>query len=110
MRFYQDIAHSLCVSARGTVAGQTPESLRAYSFSIDVDKLEILLRAHFGLVPSEGDLKDISCAETEVIAEFPGLFSQISTDVEIMPVGQPLSCLPGGIAYRRAGEPGTVCS
>ena len=111
MRYLTDMSYSLCVSAKGALGGQTPASLRAYSFAINMAKREILLRAHFDSKPSEEDLDEISCAETEIMADFLYVVVEtITTDVEVAPVGQPLSFLPDGVAYLRAGEPGTVCS
>jgi hypothetical protein len=88
--------------------GQTPPSLRAYSFAIDRKNRLILLRAHFAAPPSEDDLDDISVAETEIDADFLDRF-EWKTDVEISPIGTPLSFLSGGIVYLRDGEPGTCC-
>ena len=110
-RLYKDMTRPVCLSAQRALGGQTPESLRAYSFDADMKKQEILLRAHFGEQPSEADLEEISVVETETMADFLFVVAEtITTDVEIVPVGQPLSFLSGGMAYLREGEPGAVCS
>ena len=94
-------------SARRALSDQTPANLRAYSFSIDLEKKEILLRAHFASPPSEADLDDISLAETEIMADFCDPYD-VSTDVAVVPFGHPLLFLPDGIAYLRAGEPSVI--
>ena len=74
-------------------------------------KRGVLLRAHFDSKPSEEDLDGISCAETEIMADFLLVVVEtITTDFEVAPVGQPLSFLSDGVACLRAGEPGTVYS
>ena len=99
----------ICWSVQRALEGQTPSTLRAYSFAIDHGSRRLLLRAHFEEVPSEDALEDISVVETEIDADFPDDFEG-ETDIEIVPPGQSLSFLPGGIAYLRTGEPGTLCS
>jgi hypothetical protein len=105
----ESLLHRVCVFAKRALGGQTPASLRAYSFTIDKGRKIIRLRAHFAEPPSEDDLEDISIVETEIDADFLDEFVG-ETDVEISPVGTPLSFLSGGIAYLRDGEPGTCCS
>jgi hypothetical protein len=94
---------------KARLGGQTPASLRAYSFAIDKGRKIIRLRAHFAEPPSEDDLEDISIVETEIDADFLDEFVG-ETDVEVSPAGTPPSFLSGGIAYLREGEPGTCCS
>jgi hypothetical protein len=109
MKENEDLFKDLCVFAKRALEGQTPKNLRAYSFAIDKHRKIILLRAHFAEPPSEDDMEDISVVETEIDADFVDEFVG-ETDVEVSPVGTPLSFLPGGIAYLREGEPGTCCS
>ena len=99
----------VCGSAKRALYSQTPNTLRAYSFTINHDTKHILLRAHFGESPSEDDLEAISIIETEIDADFLDHFEG-NTDIEIAAPGKSLSFLPGGIAYLRDGEPGTVCA
>jgi hypothetical protein len=54
----------VCGSAKRALYGQTPATLRAYSFAIDHDNKRIRLRAHFGESPSDDDLEAISVVET----------------------------------------------
>ena len=99
----------LCWSAQRALEGQTPSTLRAYSFEIDHSRKRVLLRAHFGDQPSDDDLEAIGFIETEIDADFFDDFEG-ETDTEIVSPEQRLSFLPGGIAYLREGEPGTPCS
>ena len=99
----------VCGSAKRALHGQTPNTLRAYSFSIDHGAKRILLRAHFGENPSEDDLEAISIVETEIDADFLDHFEG-ETDTEVVAPGKSLSFLPGGIAYLRKGEFGTICA
>ena len=98
----------VCGSAKRALQGQTPATLRAYSFSIDSDNKRIFLRAHFAEIPSEDDLETISIVETEIDADFLDYFEG-ETDTEVVAPGTAPSFLPGGIAYLREGEPGTTC-
>jgi hypothetical protein len=98
----------VCASARRALLGQTPATLRAYSFAIDHEQKQIRLRAHFAEEPSEDDLDAISIIETEIDADFLDHFEG-DTDTEIAAPGIKLSFLSGGIAYLRSGEPGQVC-
>lgn len=100
---------SLCFSAKRALQGQTPETLRAYSFEIDVGKKLTRLRAHFAQPPSEDDLEAISIVETEIDADFLDHFEG-ETGIEVVALGIPLSFLSGGVAYLRQGEAGTICS
>lgn len=104
-----EIHELLCFSAKRALGGQTPDTLRAYSFEIDQAKKRILLRAHFAVAPSEDDLEAISVIETEIDADFLGHFEG-QTDIEVVAPGMPLSFLSDGIAYLRKGEPGTICT
>ena len=99
----------VCGSAKRALHSQTPSTLRAYSFSIDHDAKQILLRAHFGESPSEGDLEAISIVETEIDADFLDHFEG-ETDTEVVAPGKSLALLPGGVAYLRKGEPGKICA
>lgn len=99
----------VCGSAKRALDGQTPRTLRAYSFAINHDSKRILLRAHFGESPSEDDLDAISVIETEIDADFLDHFEG-ETDTEVVPPGKGLSLLPGGVAYLRDGEPGEICT
>ena len=103
------LLRSVCGSAKRALGGQTPSTLRAYSFAIDHERKRILLRAHFGEEPSEDDLEAISIVETEIDADFLDHFEG-ETDTEVVAPGRSLSPLPGGIASLRKGEPGTLCS
>jgi len=67
---YEELLSDVCFSATRALRGQTPVGLRAYSFAIDLEIREILLRAHFDAPPSEDDLEDISVVETEIDADF----------------------------------------
>jgi hypothetical protein len=98
----------VCGSVKRALSGQTPASLRAYSFAIDNDNKRILLRAHFGENPSEDDLEVISIIETEIDADFLDHFEG-ETDTEVVAPGTTPSFLTGGVAYLRDGEPGTTC-
>lgn len=99
----------VCGSARRALHSQTPRTLRAYSFAIDHDTRRILLRAHFGEQPSEDDLEMISIVETEIDADFLDHFEG-ETETEIVAPGGSLTLLPGGIAYLRKGEAGSICA
>ena len=44
----EQLLRDICGSARRALDGQTPSTLRAYSFAIDHSIGLILLRAHFG--------------------------------------------------------------
>ena len=105
----EEILKNLCFSAKRALRGQTPETLRAYSFEIDPKKKLIRLRAHFAQQPSEDDLEAISVVETEIDADFLDDFKD-ETGIEVVPPGGALSFLSGGIAYLRQGEAGTICS
>ncbi len=105
----EQLLRDICGSARRALDGQTPSTLRAYSFAIDHSTGLILLRAHFAEEPSETDLEDISVVDTEIYSDFPDHF-ETKTDTEVVSSGKNLSFLPGGIAYLREGEPGTSCS
>ncbi len=104
-----DILKDVCFSAQRALRGQTPDTLRAYSFEIDPERKVIRLRAHFADAPSEDDLEAISVIETEIDADFIDDFER-QTDTEIVSPGSSLSLLPSGIAYFCKGEPGTICS
>ena len=105
----EEILKSLCFSATRALEGQTPETLRAYSFEIDPGKKLIRLRANFGENPSEDDLEAISIVETEIDADFLDHFEG-ETDIEVIALGESPSFLSGGVAYLRKGEPGTTCA
>ena len=105
----KEVLKSLCFSAKRALGGQTPETLRAYSFEINPEKKLIRLRAHFGEGPSEDDLEAISIIETEIDADFLDHF-EAETDTEVVAPGRSLSFLPGGVACLRNGEPGTICA
>ena len=105
----ENLMKSICFSAKRALRGQTPKTLRGYSFDVDLAKSLVLLRVHFGDVPSEDDLEQIAVVETEIDADFLDDF-EIQSDTEIVVPGEPLSFLAGGIAYLREGEPGTVCT
>lgn len=105
----EDILKDVCFSARRALQGQTPDTLRAYSFEIDSEKKVLRLRAHFAEPPSEDDLEAISIIETEIDADFLDRFEG-ETDTEVVAPGKSLSLLPGGVAYLREGEPGEVCA
>ena len=110
MTILESLNH-ICWYVKRALQDQTPRNLRAFSYQVELDRKLIRLRAHFDSTPSEDELEEISCVETEIIADFDGAtIENFDTDVEVVPVGQPLSFLPGGIAYLRAGESGTVCS
>jgi hypothetical protein len=98
----------VCSSAKRALRGQTPATLRAYSFAIDNDNKCILLRAHFGEHPSENDLEAISIIETEIDADFLDHLEG-ETDTEVVTTGVTPSFLLGGIAYLRDGEPRKTC-
>ena len=100
---------ALCFSAMRALQGQTPDSLRAYSFDIDLERRLIRLRAHFAEPPSEDDLEAISIIETEIDADFLDHFEG-ETDIEVVAPRKTLSLLPGGVAYLREGEPGKICA
>jgi hypothetical protein len=105
----EEILKAVCFSAKRALRGQTPETLRAYSFGIDQMNGVILLRAHFAQTPSEDDMEAISVIETEIDADFLDDF-EAETHTEVVPMGAPLSLLSGGIAYLREGEIGEICS
>ncbi len=105
----EETLKNLCFSAKRALRGQTPETLRAYSFEIDPEKKLIRLRAHFAQPPSEEDLEAISIVETEIDADFLDDFEG-ETGIEVVAPGTPLSFLSGGVAYLRQGEAGTICS
>ena len=99
----------VCGSAKRALYSQTPSTVRAYSFEIDRERKLIRLRAHFAEPPSEDDLEAISIVETEIDADFLDHFEG-ETDTEVVAPGKSLTLLPGGTAYLREGEPGTICS
>ncbi|MBN9560051.1 MAG: hypothetical protein J0H14_04890 [Alphaproteobacteria bacterium] len=103
------LLHRVCLSAKRALSGQTPATLRAYSFAIDRDRKIVRLRAHFAESPSDDALDLISVVDTEIFSDFPDLF-ETETEIQVSPAGTPPSFLSGGIAYLREGEPGTCCS
>ena len=98
----------VCGSAKRALRGQTPATLRACSFAVDNGNKRILLRAHFGENPTEDDLEAISIVETEIDADFLDNF-EAETDTEVVVADAMPSFLPGGVAYLREGERGTIC-
>ena len=99
----------VCGSVKRALEGQTPGSLRAYSFAVDQESRVINLKAHFAQPPSEDDLEAISIVETEVDADFLDHLLGV-TSIEVAGPGSALSLLPGGVAYLRDGEDGEVCA
>lgn len=104
----EDLVRELCWNAKRALQGETPASLRAYSFAMDREAKEIRLRAHFDSAPSEDEAESMSCVETEIAATFLDRF-ETETDIEVAPAGTPLALLADGVAYLRDGEAGTVC-
>jgi hypothetical protein len=80
--------------------GWTPDSLRAMSYSVELPVDRILLRAHFGSVPSDAELEMLSAAEAEILAAMPDKVRTCLT-WEVVPVGAEPVPLPGGFAWRR---------
>ena len=104
----EDILEKVCFSAKRALGGQTPETLRAYSFKIDLGHKLIRLRAHFAQPPSEDDLEAIAIVETEIDADFLDRF-EAETGIEVAAPGAPMRFLSGGAAFLRPGEAGTIC-
>jgi hypothetical protein len=69
---------------------------------------QLRLRAHFDRTPSEGDLEDIMTVDAYVDGDLLDVF-EVSTDIDIAPMGTTPAFLPDGIAYLREGEAG-VCT
>ena len=104
----EQLVQLVCGSAKRALRGQTPTTLRAYSFEIDNKNKKIFLRAHFSAKPSEEDLDMISIIETEIDADFLDHFEEV-TDIEVVAPNEAPSFLSGGVAYLREGEVGKTC-
>ena len=61
------------LSASRGLWGNVPPSLRAVS--VDVDDQKVYFRCIFDGVPSEDDWEMLSCAATEVIADYPAPYT-----------------------------------
>lgn len=86
--------------------GNTPESLRAFSFACKEETKQIWLKAHFerGYTPEEYDA--VMAVEAEMWAQFPDdLGYQIAMEFETVACGDPIHPLGDGLAYLRPGEP-----
>lgn len=95
----------IMASARRALFGQTPAPLREYSFTFDEGAKRITLKAEVERELTETEREDLAVAETEMYAD--RIFddaTDIETLVEVVPLGQPLHPLPGGVAYLREGE------
>ena len=95
----------IMASARRALLGQTPAPLREYSFAFDESAKRIMLKAEVERELTEAEREDLAVAETEMYAD--RIFddaTDIETMIEIVPLGQPLHPLQGGVVYLREGE------
>ncbi|MXP63701.1 hypothetical protein E0493_10115 [Roseomonas sp. M0104] len=94
------LREKLLWSARRALGGQTPASLVVYSVAGDQVQKRLRLLAQFDEQPSEDDLEDLACVETEIFSDFFDGVS-IKTEISIVAPGEELDLLPDGMAYRR---------
>lgn len=87
-------------SARRALRGQTPASLREYSFSHDPASRKILLKVETARALTKEEIDDIQVAETEIHADFWDA-REVETVIVVVPPGAPLNPLPGGVVFRR---------
>jgi hypothetical protein len=96
---------AIVASAKRALRGQTPASLREYSFSYDPVSKKILLKAETERTPTEQELDDLQVAESEIHADFWDA-AEVKTAIEIVPPGAALNPLPGGVIFRREDRRG----
>lgn len=96
---------AIVASAKRALPGQTPASLREYSFSYDPVSKKILLKAETERTPTEQELDDLQVAESEIHADFWDA-AEVKTVIEIVPPGAALNPLPEGVIFRREDRRG----
>ncbi|MBC9210046.1 hypothetical protein IBL26_24690 [Roseomonas aerophila] len=95
----------LILAARLALRDQTPECLAAYSVDVDIPRHLLKMRAHCASQPSEEEMEDLFCAETEIFSYyFDDTF--VETEIEVLAPGAEPNFLPGGVAYRRSEQQG----
>ena len=90
----------MCERRAGRSNIQSPQ--RILVFFREVEK-QVLLKAEVDRELTETERENLAVAETEIYSEF-GDDTLVETFVEVVPFGQPLRPLPGGIADLRGGE------
>ena len=102
----RDHSRHIALSGRNLLVGQTPAPLRAYSFSFDEARRTLIFKAEVDQELTEDEREDLAVTETEIDCQ--DVFGEETlvetTVVTVVPVGQPLDPLPGGISFLRDGE------
>jgi hypothetical protein len=89
--------------AQSALRGQTPAPLREYSFAFDEIAKRIALKAEVERELTENEREMLAVTETEIYSDFADC-TLVETEVVVVPLGQPLRPLRGGVAYLREGE------
>ncbi|MBO1077539.1 hypothetical protein [Roseomonas haemaphysalidis] len=71
---------------------------------VDIPRQLLRLRAHFAVPPSEDNLEDMFCVETDIFSDYVD-DTFIETEIEVLAPGAEPNFLPGGVAYRRSDPP-----
>lgn len=90
------------LSALRALQGAVPRSLRA--FSVETGNTEVRTRAIFDETATEADKELLSCAGTEMIADFPAPWT-INEEVLVIPVGNAMKHLRELIFLRHEPQP-----
>lgn len=82
--------------------GQVPAVLRECSFSFDEEAKHITLKLEVERTMTEEEIERIAVAETQIYGDsIFGDDTRIETLVKVVPKGESLRPLPGGIAFSR---------
>ena len=81
----------------------TPQSLIAYSYTIDRPGKNVALTAHFDAAPSDDEKDDLWDIEGAGLAQRPDGWYTMPT-FEVLPPGQLPTLLPGAVLYRRGDK------
>ena len=95
-----DLGGYMVSCARRALRDQTPNTLRQYSFSVDHGKNLIRFKAEVDEELTEAEAEELAVVETEICADFGG-DTLVETRIVIVPVGQALQPLPGGVVFTR---------
>lgn len=100
-----DPARLIAFAARRALCWDVPASLLLFSFSVDAAARSILFRAVTEGEAAESDCEACRSVVTEVYADrIFGEGTTIALEIVARLPGEPSDPLPGGIAFRRAGE------
>ncbi len=102
-----DATRKILLSADRGLWGQVPGPLRAWSFSFDEIVRLITFRAEVDkeVVVEDDNWEDLSLASGEASADLLlGEGTQVSMEILLVPVDQPLDPLPDGVVFLRAGD------